>query len=167
VILAENIDRMSNRRFGSWFVTFGQLAAALVWVLAVNSLTSSDKDDDIESRAAGSIEASGSANTENAVDGFGVYRSDYYGVIFRESQCARVDRVFWSVDQLHEDVRKFFGNPMAPRTGIVLDTASPVVNHVSGQTNWTRIRVPPIPAVNDEEFLRTESTKRRMSASNR
>jgi len=153
--LSQRIDRMSNWRLAAWFVALGQLAAALVWMAAMSSILPNSEDRDIESRAAGVVLETKNANAQNELTGFGVYRTDYYEVIFRESQRLDVDRVFWSLDNIHEEVRKFFGNPAAPRSKIVLDTASPVMSHASGQANWTKIRVPLVLAEDDMDFLRT------------
>ena len=150
--LSRNIDRMSHWRFASWFVALAQLTAALVWILAMNSLSPNTEEVIVETIAVGNID---STNREDGVDGFGVYRSDYYEVIFRESQRFQVGRVFWRLDKVHEEVRQFFGNPNSTRAKIVLDTASPVMSHVSGQANWTKIRVPLALARDDEDFIRT------------
>jgi len=149
------IDRMSNWRLAAWFVALGQLAATLVWMAAMSMIVPSSEENDVESRAAGVVLETNQANAKNELTGFGVYRTDYYEVIFRESQRSDVDRVFWSLDNIHEEVREFFGNPTSPRSKIVLDTASPVMSHASGQANWTKIRVPLDLAKDDIEFLRT------------
>lgn len=153
--LSRKIDRMSNWRFTSWFVAFGQLTAAFVWIFAIGSLSPDAEVEMIETVAVGKTDTATSLNVGNEVDGFGVYRSDYYDVIFRESQRFQVDRIFWRFDKVHEDVRQFFGNPNAARSKIVLDTASPVMSHASGQANWTKIRVPLALARDDEDFIRT------------
>jgi ABC-type transport system involved in multi-copper enzyme maturation permease subunit len=153
--LSRKIDRMSDWRFTSWFVALGQLAAALVWILAVSSLNPNEEEVIVETVAAGKVETENNSNVENGVDGFGVYRSDYYEVIFRESQRFQVARVILGLDKIHEEVRQFFGNPNSSRAKIVLDTASPVMSHVSAQANWTKIRVPLALARDDLQFLRT------------
>ena len=149
------IDRMANWRIAAWCVALGQLAAVLVWIFAIASVKSGREEHDIESKAPGVALKTKDANAQKELTGFGVYRSDFYEVIFRESQRLDVHRVFWSLDGVHEEVRNFFGDPVAPRSKIVLDTASPVMSHASGQANWTKIRVPLVLATDDLDFLKT------------
>ena len=152
--LSRQVDRMSQWRLASWGIAFGQLAAATVWIAVLVSTADGDGTQTVESMAAGEARTSMLTETTPGVVGFGREQTDYYEVIFRESQRRDVQRCIGWFDALHEEVRKFLGDPPAPPGKIVIDTASPVMAHAAAQTNWTKIRAPLSRAKDDGDFSR-------------
>ena len=152
--LSRQIDRMSQWRLASWGIAFGQLAAATVWIAVLASTADGDGTQTVESMAAGEARISMLTEVAPGVVGFGREQTDYYEVVFRESQRRDVQRCIGSFDGVHEEVRKFLGDPPAPPGKIVIDTASPVMAHAAAQTNWTKIRAPLSRAKDDGDFSR-------------
>lgn len=152
--LTRQVDRMSQWRLTSWGVAFGQLAAATVWIFVLISTAGGDGTQTVESQAAGEARTSMLTETTPGVVGFGREQTDYYEVVFRESQRRDVERCIGWFDELHEQVRKFLGDPPGPPGKIVIDTASPVMSHAAAQTNWTKIRAPLARAKDDSDFCR-------------
>ncbi len=153
--LSRQVERMAQWRLASWAVAFGQLAAATVWLITIFSISGGSDSRTVEELAAGDASLSMDSDGTPALVSFGRERTDYYEVVFRESQRSEVERFIDWLDPLHEQVRKFFNDPPAPAGKIVLDTASPVVSHASAQTNWTKIRFPLGQAMDDLEFCGT------------
>ena len=153
-LLSRQIDRMSQWRLASWGVAFGQLAAATVWIIVLISTADGDPTPTVESLAAGEVRTSMLTETASGLVGFGREQTDYYEVVFRESHRKDVERCIGWFDTIHEQVRKFFGDPPAPSGKIVIDTASPVMSHAAAQTNWTKIRAPLTRAKDDLDFSR-------------
>ena len=151
-LLSRQIDRMSQWRIASWAVAFVQLAAATVWFITMALLAGESDTRTVEETAAGEIHAAEISDGAQAIDSFGREPTEYYEVVFRDSQREEADRFVGWLDALHEQVRAFFGDPPAPKGKIVLDLASPVVSHAAAQTNWTKIRFPVTQGMDDYEF---------------
>jgi ABC-type transport system involved in multi-copper enzyme maturation permease subunit len=153
--LSRQMERMAQWRIASWAVAFGQLAAAAIWFLTIASLMDMRDEPTIERLAAGDLPSGNDKEMSLAFDSFGRERTEYYEVVFRESQRQDVERFIGLLDILHEQVREFFDNPQAPTGKIVLDTSSPVVSHAAAQTNWTKIRFPLKPGMDVMDFFWT------------
>lgn len=153
--LSRQIERMSQWRLASWGIALGQIAAGIVWIIALVSTADGDGSQPVESLAAGTARTSMVTEATPGVVGFGREQTNYYEVIFRESQRRDVQRCVGLFDTLHEEVREFLGDPPAPPGKIVIDTASTVMTHAAAQTNWTKIRAPLALAKDDLDFYRT------------
>jgi len=150
---------MSVWKFSGWLTNIGRAAAIFVWIYALSFMFS---DEDKESKSPEEGAAGMSAKNESlaptasaTLDSFAKYESEYYELIFKESQRETVDQLFWSVDKVHEQARAYFQHPAAPSARIVVDVASAVSSHASGQTNWTKIRVPLAIATSNQDFFQT------------
>jgi len=147
-ILNRLLDRIFAWKYADWLISIGRLMAIFVWLFAVGFLmegVESDSGNGIETAAGQARLDSDSATMQNAtsgVDPFATYQSQSYTLVFRESQRTLVDGLFWSMDEVHEQVREFFQYPPALTAPIVVDLCSVVSSHAAGQASWTKIRVP-------------------------
>jgi len=64
-----------------------------------------------------------------------------YEFLLRTVQKADAENLFLLADETYDKVISFLGVPAAP-SRVVVDLASPVMPHMAGQTNWTKIRLP-------------------------
>ena len=144
--VSRGMDRMADSRFAGGLVWMGRLVAVLVWIYAVNLSVTEDGSvagTPLESasgkvKPTSTLDAIGTSN----IDTFSKYESRYYEMVYRGSQKPMVDSLFWSMDEVHEQVRLFFQHPPAPSGRIVVDLGSVVSAHAAGQANWTKIRIP-------------------------
>ena len=67
--------------------------------------------------------------------------TERYEFLFRSSQREQAGPLLAVADEVHDAVAEFLGALPSPGR-IVVDLASPVMSHVAGQTNWTKIRLP-------------------------
>lgn len=67
-----------------------------------------------------------------------------YEFLFRTAQQEDARALIWAADGVYDQVRAFLEAPQAPGR-LVVDLASPVISHATGQTNWTKIRMPLTP----------------------
>ncbi len=157
--VSRGMDRMSTWKFAGWLTNIGRAFAVLVWIAAIGFMTSKENNDSRspEEQAAGKparIESQAHGDS-SAMDGFAKFESEHYELIFKESQRETVEQMAWSIDKVHEQARAFFQHPPSPSARIVVDVASAVSSHASGQTNWTKIRVPLALATSNQDFLQT------------
>ncbi len=78
---------------GAWphgQVAVSQVTAAIIWMAAVASMGDDEDKAVVESRAAGEARPSLVADSNPGVVGFGREQTEYYEVIFRESQRKQV-----------------------------------------------------------------------------
>ncbi len=158
-IVSRWMDQMSAWKFAGWITNIGRAFAILVWIAAIGFMASNENQDSKspEEQAAGRPARSGSKahGGSSAMDGFAKFESEHYELIFKESQRETVDQLAWSIDEVHEQARAYFQHPPAPSARIVVDVASAVSSHASGQANWTKIRVPLALATSNQDFLQT------------
>jgi hypothetical protein len=104
--------------------------APVVWIAALAQIAST------------SIKNQGGEN-ESPVgeEAFSRRESVHYEFLFRTAQLETARPLIAAADGIYAKVAKFLGAPNMPGR-IVVDLASPVVSHASGQTNWTKIRMP-------------------------
>ena len=157
--VSRGIDQMSTWKFAGWLTNIGRAFAILVWIVAIGFMASNDNNDSKspEEQAAGRPARSESQapRDSSVMDAFAKFESEHYELIFKESQREMVDQVAESIDKVHEQARAFFQHPPATSARIVVDVASAVSSHASGQANWTKIRVPLALATSTPDFLQT------------
>ncbi len=157
--VSRGMDRMSAWKFAGWLTNIGRAFAVLVWIAAIGFMASNENNDSRapEEQAAGSPARSESQahGNSSAMDTFAKFESEHYELIFRESQREAVAQLALGIDQVHEQARAFFQHPPAPSARIVVDVASVVSSHATGQTNWTKIRVPLALSTSNQDFLQT------------
>ncbi|XHR31194.1 MAG: ABC transporter permease [Chthoniobacteraceae bacterium] len=123
------LNRTRNWRFPTVFRTcFGGVLAVAVWIGAFQQAA----------RLSGE-EKSQSGHVEQ--DYFGTSQTKRFDFVFRKNQEEAAAALIEKADTAHDRVTACLGaSPLPGR--IVADLGSPVMEHCSGQTNWTKIRVP-------------------------
>ena len=136
--------QFTAERLGKWRAlrllgTGLRLLAPVVWIAAMVRIFGSAGDDEAKLAAMPLGEAA-----------FARRETARYEFLFRSSQREHAGPLLAAADQVHDAVAEFFGATPSP-TRIVVDLASPVMSHVAGQTNWTKIRMPISPEQKLEE----------------
>ncbi len=155
--LSQKFSRLANTRWSRWFGWPVKLGGIAVWIGVIMWLGDTIALDDgvqqsPEATAAGTTDGSSTANS--GIDTFSQHLTNNYEVIYRSSQEKELQPLFGGMDAIHQQVSRFFQDPPAPVSRIVLDMASIVSRHAVGQTNWTKIRIPYQASMQGEEFDR-------------
>ncbi|MDB6155666.1 MAG: hypothetical protein JWL90_4119 [Chthoniobacteraceae bacterium] len=121
-------DKLSRNRFVRLlhFLRFG--IVPVVWFAALNRCDNHSASDPKAARPA-------------AESAFASAETKRYEFLFRESQRANAQALIAQADAVHDTVTRFLRAKATPAR-IVVDLASPVVEHAAGQANWTKIRIP-------------------------
>jgi len=125
-----------------WLVALGVGArwlAPVVWIAAFVKLAGPDGD--------------GAAGKDSPVgeEAFSQRETKHYEFLYRTSQTASAKPLLAAADHVYEQVSSCLGAPVSP-TRVVVDLASSVITHASGQTNWTKIRIPLEPGTSLDEL---------------
>jgi len=116
--------------------------APVIWIAAL-------------ARIASQSDGKGHGNNDWPVEeqAFSRWQSKHYEFLYRTAQNAAARPLLSAADHIYTDVQSFLRTP-ALSGRVVVDLASPVVSHASGQTNWTKIR---IPVTNQSNFRDSQS----------
>jgi len=107
-----------------------RMLAPVVWVLAMVRVAGDSGVDEAKL-----------AMTPLGEKAFARRETKRYEFLFRAAQREQAEPLIAAADQVHDAVAEFFAVPPPPAR-IVVDLASPVVQHALAQTNWTKIRLP-------------------------
>ncbi|MEI9898250.1 MAG: ABC transporter permease [Chthoniobacter sp.] len=83
----------------------------------------------------------GGADSPIGEEAFSQRETKHYEFLYRTAQTASAKPLLAAADHVYEQVAAYLGAPSSP-TRVVVDLASAVATHASGQTNWTKIRIP-------------------------
>jgi len=123
-------DRLGRLR---WLAAIGagiRWLAPVVWIAALVRLAGPSAGD-----------RQGDSDSPVGEEAFSKRESKHYEFLFRTAQLNAARPVIAAADGIYAKVATFLNAPDTP-TRIVVDLASPVMTHASGQTTWTKIRIP-------------------------
>ena len=104
--------------------------APVVWVAALVRMVGHPVDEEAKNAA-----------TPVGETAFARQETTRYEFLFRSVQRERAAPLIAAADEIHDAVSGFLG-AAPPPARIVVDLASPVMPHLAGVTNWTKIRLP-------------------------
>lgn len=125
-----------------WLAALGVGArwlAPVIWIAAFVKLAGPD--------------GSGSNGKDSPVgeQAFSQRETKHYEFLYRTSQTASAKPLLADADHVYDQVASYLGASASP-TRVVVDLASSVTTHASGQTNWTKIRIPLQPGTSLDEL---------------
>jgi hypothetical protein len=135
--LGDRLAHAADRAGRSWLAGAARLAGLalipVVWIGVFYSLFRL-------SGGAGALPSDSSLG-DNAFGAKQTLRYDFAYRASNPSQIAKAISLIAKADGIHDTVTKFLGAAPVPGR-IVVDLASPVIEHTLGLTNWTKIRMP-------------------------
>jgi hypothetical protein len=123
------IDRLGRLRWLAALGTGVRWLAPVIWIAAMVKLADTTED---RRRA---------ADSPVGEESFSHRETKHYDFLFRTAQTALAGPIMGAADRVYEKVAALLGASPTP-TRVVVDLASAVATHASGQTNWTKIRIP-------------------------
>ena len=133
-------DRLGRRRVLRVLGAGLRWLAPVVWIAAMVRLAGNSAEDDETKNAATPVGEAAFARQETT----------HYEFLFRSVQREQAAPLLAAADAVFDAVSGFLG-AAPPPSHIVVDLASPVMPHIAGQTNWTKIRLPIFPDQNSDE----------------
>jgi hypothetical protein len=123
------LDRLGRLRWLAVLASGLRWFAPVVWIAALMKLA-----DTTES-------TQGSSNSPVGEQAFARRETKHYEFLYRTSQGQEAGPFFAGADHVYNRAAAYLDVQSLP-SRIVVDLASPVITHASGQTNWTKIRIP-------------------------